>query len=536
MDQGTTYRADLNSSRDAVLRFELDNGNNLVTRTIRLKGRKKDKPSILMISNRGRAISYLENRYNLEKVSPAQALAKNLYDYPLLIFDGLSIRSIGPELSSILTHLYQKRLASLFFISDSPDFGTRGDNLAVEEILPAQLTPRSLKYLPDLGILILLDISSSMMGEKLSLAKLSTLELIKNLKDSDQVSLLTFWDGFEEKKNIQAEIDLVPLIARGGTDLHKALKDGLGRLIKFDMPQKHIIILSDGNTEKRDFNELIKLAVMEKISITTLAVGEDINSELLNRLAKKAGGHYYRVQTLEEIPSLIFEDRRDISRSAFGEDSFSIFDYTDDSITRISGMSIFAPKRDRFIFYRNQYEDPLLLMEKRDKQLILMFLSDIYGYYTGDFFSKKSVQNTFNTIFHSILVQESVNFRIGETCGTMAFTLAGERLLRPSLAVYADNRLIVETQLTPGSFNSYNAVIQIPDRGEYTAILSDRGSPISRIPFYFNGSLEGRDTGSFFEYKRFHSTAFKALQSPFFFLYLFFICSVYITYRSRRKR
>ena len=53
-----------------------------------------------------------------------------------------------------------------------------------------------------------------MMGEKLSLAKVSALELFKNLKDTDRVSIFTFWDqfrflhGFEEKRALSSQVQI----------------------------------------------------------------------------------------------------------------------------------------------------------------------------------------------------------------------------------------------------------------------------------------------------------------------------------------
>ncbi len=538
---GTTFKTTLPADEDTVLRFDLNQGNYNASRLIHLKGQNNEEPSILLISSREKAVSYLETNYSVKKIPLAQAVHENLYKYPLIVFDGIPIKMYGSELSSILVDIYEKRSSSIFFISDSPAFGKKGDNSMIEGILPCKLSPRSLKYLPDLGILIYLDISSSMMGEKLSLAKVSTLELVKNLKSSDIVSLLTFWDqyrylyGFEEMKNINTEVSISPLIARGGTDLYRALEDGLERLIKLDMDQKHIIILTDGNTKEAEFDELIKRSLLEQISISCLAVGEDINVELLRRLSEKTGGNYYRVHSLDEIPSIIFEDRKDISRSAFGLDRFSIYDYSDEAVSEITGMSLYAPKNERSVLYRNQFEDPLFLLEKRNKQLILMLLSDIYGYYTGDFFSKKSVLRTLNTTLDSILSESSIKLRLGEASRHLSFTLAGERLIRPRIAVYYNNRLIMESVLTAGAFNTFSTLMPLPYKGEYTALIYCSGSSTCRFPFYFNGTMEGLDTESILELRRFRISPFKKLHSPIFYLFLFFLSSLYITYSSRKS-
>ncbi len=538
--EGRHYRTSLPAEGDTTLAFELTGKGETVRREIRVASRKEDAPQLLMISDRAGSDSVLESLYSLKKVPLSQALREDLLEYSLVVFDGVPIEAIDPELTAVLDEIYRQKSSSLLFVSDSPAFGRPGDNPAIEQILPAELTPRSLQYLPDLGILILLDISASMMGEKLSLAKVSTLELVKNLKGSDRVSILTFWDeyrflhGFEEKSSLDSEVQLAPLVAQGGTDLFSALQEGLDRLIDLSMPQKHVIVLTDGKTKDADFDPLIERALFEDITVSTLAVGEDVNSALLTRIALKSGGNYYRVLDLEEIPSLIFEDRNQIARSSFAEDSFQIYDFTDNQTGRITGMSLFAPKPQRVVLYRNQFEDPLFLMEKRERQLVMMFLSDLYGYYTEDFFSDISVLRTFQTTLDAILKENRINIRVAESLGTISMTVSGQGLVEPALCVYLDNRLLAETELEPGSFRTYSTALTLPRPGRYTAVLYSRGVPFTRLPIYFNGNLEAQTTESRFALQAWKPRSFKALPAGRLYLVLFFILSVGVTYLSRR--
>jgi len=537
--EGRHYRTSLPGQRSTNLDFEITGGDTVVRRKVHIAALSDEDPQLLIISDRGDRQSFIESLYTAVRVPLSGALQEDLLEYPLLVFDGIPIRSIDPQLTGILRGIYQRKSSSLLFISDSPWFGSRGDNPEIERILPVELAPRSLKYLPDLGILIVLDISASMMGEKLSLAKVSTLELIKNLKDSDRISILTFWDqfrflhGFEEKKNLNSQVQLAPLVAQGGTDLFTALEEGLRRLVDLNMPQKHVIILTDGKTKKGDFDSLIAQTLFEDITISTLAVGEEVNAGLLTGIALKSGGNYYRVYSLKEIPSLIFEDRRQIARYSFGEDLFTISDFTDTQVGRISGMSLYSPKPDRIVLYKNQYEDPLLLMEKRDRQLIMMLLSDMYGYYTGDFLSNTSVVHTLQRTFDSILQKNRVSLRIGESHNSISFTVNGEGLVNPELAVYSENQLVAEKVLEPGSFLTYSGGLSLPHPGPYTAILYSRGVPFMRFPIYFNGNMEGQTTESRLASKDLKTRLFRALPTSRLYLVVFFIISVAVTFWSR---
>ncbi|MBN2552794.1 MAG: VWA domain-containing protein [Spirochaetales bacterium] len=541
LDQGRHFRTSLPAGEDTVLELEVSGGDAVLRRRLHIPTGNAEDPQLLIISDREGSASFLEGLYAARKVPLSRALEQELLEYPLLVFDGVPIRGIEPQLSAALRGIYQNRSTSVLFVSDSPSFGSRGDNPVIEEILPVELAPRSLKYLPDMGILILLDISASMSGEKLSLAKVSTLELIENLKDSDRISILAFWDrfrflhGFEEKKNLDSEFQLAPLTAQGGTDLFTALEGGLNRLSDLPMPQRHVIILTDGKTREGDFDSLIEQALLQDITISTLAVGPEINEGLLIRLAVKSGGNFYRVDDLDEIPSLIFEDRREIARSSFGEDLFTISDFAGREVGRVSGMNLYAPKAQRVLLYENQYEDPLLLMEKRDRQLIMMLLSDMYGYYTKDFLSDTSVVRTLQRTFDAILQKNTLSIRIGESFGKVSLTASGEGLVDPLLAIYSDNRLIAEQTLAAGSFLTYSTEVPLSRPGRYTGILYSRGAPLTRIPLYFNGNMEGGDTESILALQTYKSRSFRALPAGRLYLVLFFLASIAVTFFSRQS-
>jgi Mg-chelatase subunit ChlD len=540
LEQGREYHATLPAEQELSLRFELEGETGSVSRTIRIASRQEQQPQVLMVSGRTGSLSFLERLYSVKKVSLAEALQEDLPQYPLLVFDGIPLKSLGPQLTDVLSDIYRRKASSLLFIADSPSFGRKGDNPTVEQMLPTELTPRSLQYLPDLGILILLDVSASMMGDKLSLAKVSTLELLKNLKDSDRVSMLTFWDqyrflnGFQEKRSLDSAGQLAPLVAQGGTDMHQALAEGLKRLSALDMPQKHVIILSDGKTKEADFEPLIRQALVDNVTISTLAVGEEVNSELMSQLARKTGGNTYRVLSLQEIPSIIFEDRKQIARSSFATDRFTISDASGREVGSVQGMSLFAPKPEAVTVYRNQFEDPLLAVKKRDRQVVMMFLSDMYGYYTSGLLRSPEVVRTVTAMLDAILQPNRLRVRVAEALGALSFTVSGEGLLQPVIAVYAHNRLLQEVPLREGPLHLYSGAFAPPGSGEYTAVLYSRGEAFLRLPVFCNGTLEGRQTDAEALLQGWRPLAYRAIPASGLYLVLFFLSSVGLTFLSRR--
>jgi uncharacterized protein YegL len=527
-------------SGEVTLGLTLQGSGGSLERELKIRTPGREAPNILMVTTRPASHSFLDALYRLKRASPSEVLRENFASYPLIVFDGVPLREFGPRLTETVTEIHRRNSASLFFVSDGPGFGKKGDNPALERILPAELSPRSLRYLPDLGILILLDISASMMGEKLSLAKVSTLELLKNLKDTDRVSILTFWDqyrflhGFEEKRVLSSQAQIAPLIAQGGTDLFKAFEEGLGRLSALDMDERHVLIISDGKTKEADFEGAIRRARLRDISVSTLAVGEEVNAELLSRIARDTGGRYYRVQNIQQIPSIIFEDRKEIARSSFALDRFPIFGPERSRAGEVTGMSLFTPKPGKPILYRNQYEDPLAMIERRDGQLTILFLSDLYGTYTSRFFSNPSVVQAFRTALDTVLRRHQVTVRVGEASRALSITLSGEGLVAPRLELYAAERLIAERSMKPGPFQTYHAEFSISRPDLYTAVLYSQGAPINRLPVYFNGLMEGLSADAPRELLRYRSRAFLSVPPGNLFLVLFFLASVASTWLARR--
>jgi Mg-chelatase subunit ChlD len=505
---------------------------------------QEQEPQVLVISGRPQAASFLERLWRTKKVSLEQAPAEDLPRYPLIVLDGLPLRSLGGELSSILADLHARGAASLLFVADSPGFGRQGDNPPVEQMLPTLLTPRSLQYLPDLSILIMLDVSASMMGDKLSLAKVSTLELAKNLKDSDRVSLLCFWDkyrflnDFVERKALDTEMQLTPLVAQGGTDIHPALEEALRRLsaLPASSAEKHLILLSDGKTKEADFAPLIRRAVAAQITISTVAVGEEVDAELLSRLARQTDGHAYRVLSLDEIPAVIFEDRKQIARSSFATDRFAIRDFAGRAAGEVSGMSLFAPKPDAQVLFRNQFEDPLLAVSRGDGGRVMMFLSDLYGRHSGGFLSQPAAARTVVALLDGVLQSGRLKLRIGEVAGKISFTVGAEGLLKPELHLYRDNRAVERVSLRAGAFGLASGSFLPPEPGEYVAVLYDRGRPAFRFPVFCNGTLEGRETSTEAALRHYRVRRFRTVRAGGLHLVLSFLASLAVTFLSRRVR
>lgn len=165
-------------------------------------------------------------------------------------------------------------------------------------------------------VIVVLDVSGSMAGEKIQSATAATAEFLDRLDPEDEVALLTFSDNINTLSEPERVGDVVEslsqrvqgLIADGNTALFdsvcqattlaESLKEedlagGSGRLYG-------IVLLSDGEdtvgqpTENQMFVTCLPSnAEADGIKIFPIAFGEDADADLLAKLAAVTGGRMY---------------------------------------------------------------------------------------------------------------------------------------------------------------------------------------------------------------------------------------------------
>jgi Ca-activated chloride channel family protein len=175
-------------------------------------------------------------------------------------------------------------------------------------------------------VIVLLDISSSMSGEKIRSATKATAAFLKRFDPNDIVGVTTFSNNISQLspltlvKNVSETLpDRVEnLIASGGT----ALYDSVDHCIKIMEKQKQknekagikrlygIVLLSDGDdtnssiTENQLFSSRLPAhAESEGIKIFPIAFGDKANKIILKRMADRTGGRMYSAdpKSIEKI-------------------------------------------------------------------------------------------------------------------------------------------------------------------------------------------------------------------------------------------
>jgi len=200
----------------------------------------------------------------------------------------------------------------------------------IETVLPVDMELRGMNEAPTMAMVMVIDHSGSMLGDmngqggsNLDVAIKATNVAVDNLRDKDYVGVLTFDDGYswqvaltkaEDRESIKTEVKKIE--AGGGTTIKPALQEAYRAISGSDASVKHVILLTDGMGETTNYADVIKNYSESGITLSTVAVGRDSDTKLLENLAEECGGRYYYSDLSSDIPKIF-------AREVFlGGDSF----------------------------------------------------------------------------------------------------------------------------------------------------------------------------------------------------------------------
>ena len=186
------------------------------------------------------------------------------------------------------------------------------------------------EQLPSLGLIIVMDRSGSMSGSKIVLAREASVRSVELLRDDDTFGFIAFddqvWDviplaKLEDKEKAIEQILSVPVA--GGTDIYPAMKKAYDDLTNSNLQRKHIILLTDGQSDMPPgYEDVITDGKSTNITMSTVAIGADADSYLLERLAETGGGRFYNVLDESTVPSILSRETSMMTRTFIEDNPF----------------------------------------------------------------------------------------------------------------------------------------------------------------------------------------------------------------------
>jgi len=193
-----------------------------------------------------------------------------------------------------------------------------GDGLVRMELVLAA-APRDGDGVPRVptDLVVVLDRSGSMDGEKIGHARAAVRELVSGLGDADRFALVTYADAAEAAIPLEAAgaearrrwMAIVEAIAPGGgTDMSAGLDRTLDTVLAAPAPGRasRVVLVSDGLANQGDASPegllaRARRAARRELVLTTVGVGADFNEELLTALADAGTGNYYYLERATDL-------------------------------------------------------------------------------------------------------------------------------------------------------------------------------------------------------------------------------------------
>jgi Ca-activated chloride channel family protein len=191
------------------------------------------------------------------------------------------------------------------------------NKVAPKKKVHLMVTLKSCSYTPDkrtpIGIVAVMDVSTSMAGDKLEYAKKTLQALIKHMSSQDTLAIIEFSDQITQVlrptvMTADAKADATKLVKKmhvvGGTNLSGAVLEGWKVAADLKSDTNRVIVFTDGQpttgiTDKGKIREFSTKPPFARASLTTMGFGTDVDKELLASMSSLGGGNYYFVDSNE---------------------------------------------------------------------------------------------------------------------------------------------------------------------------------------------------------------------------------------------
>jgi Ca-activated chloride channel family protein len=189
-------------------------------------------------------------------------------------------------------------------------------------------------------MVLLVDTSLSMYGEKLARAVESAEFLLRSLNPADEFNLVLFGNDAavfapnplaatpENIENALAYLKNSNL--SGGTNLKRVLAKSIEIARNFSAGEKSIVLISDANPTRETVSKSAILSLFDKplgiLKVYGFALGSDADAALFSEMAKKTRGFYQQARETEDISPLL-----EILLSKIGSQSIENLNFTSDA-------------------------------------------------------------------------------------------------------------------------------------------------------------------------------------------------------------
>lgn len=397
-DGMTKYEVRVEPDRD----FFADN--NVASGIVYVSG----EPSVLLLEGDEREGRHLARALAAEgirvDVRDGRGMPGTLEDlaaFDVTILSDVPATDLNLQQMALLRSYVEDLGGGFVMVGGEESFGLGGYyQTAVEQMLPVRVKSEKRKDTPSLSLMLVMDKSGSMNGEKIDLAREAAIASIELLNPKDYVGVIAF-DGaaywaadLQRASGGHAIIAAVESIeAGGGTSMYPALEEAYAALAQVPSTFKHVVVLTDGHSQPGEFATIVDQMAANSMTVSTVAVGEGADTMLLEDMARWGRGRYYFTADPYDIPQIFTKETMTASRSSLVEEPFLPQVFHPHQVIRsidwesapfLFGYVVTAPKPTSEVALVTERGEPLLAMWRYGLGKSVAFTSDAKSRWAAD--------------------------------------------------------------------------------------------------------------------------------------------------------
>lgn len=289
-----------------------------------VEGREPRPIAVLAdLSDRGAAFSEMLAGQGLPSiaVSPARAPESPALwaEYGGVVLLNMPASALSLESQSALEVAVGKHGQGLLIVGGPNSFGPGGYlDTPLDTLSP--ISARIPRDRPGVAIAFVLDRSSSMLEPvgnltRLDIVKQATLAAIKKLEEESEVAVI----GFDSQARVVVPLTSVneaefiermvlQMNSGGGTALFRGLSAAQSQLEYSHSSARHIVVMTDGQSQPADYELISRSLQKAGITVSSVSIGEEADSELVKMLATQGGGVFHAASDIMSLPAILSEE------------------------------------------------------------------------------------------------------------------------------------------------------------------------------------------------------------------------------------
>jgi uncharacterized membrane protein len=434
--------------------------------------------------------------YRLADASSAPSNLSDMSAYKTIITCNVSAENLNDGFVKSLDS-YVKDFGGGFIAAGGENSFALGGyfKTSLEKVLPVSMELKGKKQIPDMAIMLIIDKSDSMSEgssgiTKVDIAKEAAGRVLDSLRTGrDEIGVIAFDDTVykvvERKKidsadNIRSDIGTIR--SSGGTSILPALDEGYNEIKNSTAKIKHIILLTDGQAEKTGYDALIGKIKKDGITVSTVAVGQGSDAQLLEAISRTTGGRYYYTDEASNVPTIFAKETFMAANAYINNKPFTPTVVNPDAILQgvseggfpqLLGYVASTPKDSAKVILSSSEDDPILTVWQYGLGKTAAWNSDISGRWSANYVTwNKNIrlwQNLIDWTIGDYKVQDaSVEASLDGSRGTVTYTnMKGGGELETIATIVAPDMDKAEIPLLPIAPGKYSSPFDANKTGVY---------------------------------------------------------------------